>query len=93
MGSADVSTFSFGAKLDHGNNRNSSSVVDLGTAMSPVVIGLVLFAAVLHATWNAVLRSGADRLWSVTVMSIAMALVAIPFAAVLAFPAPPSWRF
>jgi len=61
--------------------------------MSPAVIGLVLFAAVLHAAWNAVLRSGVDRLWSVTIMSIAMGLVAIPFAAVLALPASPSWPY
>ena len=39
--------------------------------MSAVVIGLALFAAILHATWNAFLRSGGDRLWAVTVMSFA----------------------
>src|SRR5207245_11203873 len=54
---------------------------------------LVLFAAVLHAAWNAVLRSGADRLWSITIMSFAMTLVAIPFASVLALPASPSWPY
>jgi DNA-binding transcriptional LysR family regulator len=37
--------------------------------MTPAVIGLVLCAALLHATWNAMLRSRADQLWSVTVMS------------------------
>jgi drug/metabolite transporter (DMT)-like permease len=94
MGSADVSSFSLGAKLHHSNDRNRGSVTgDLGQVMSPAVIGLVLFAAVLHAAWNAVLRSGTDRLWSVTIMSIAMALVAIPFAAVLALPASPSWPY
>lgn len=56
--------------------------------MSPTVMGLVLFAAVLHATWNAVLRSGADRLWSVTMMSFATTAIAIPFA--IALPLPPS---
>ncbi|MGM4884872.1 DMT family transporter [Hyphomicrobiales bacterium] len=56
--------------------------------MSATVIALALFAAVLHATWNAFLRSGADRLWTVTVMGLAMALIAIPFAAI--FPLPPS---
>jgi drug/metabolite transporter (DMT)-like permease len=61
--------------------------------MSPAVVGLVLFAAALHATWNAVLRSGADRLWSVTVMSFATTVVAIPFAVVLPLPASPSWPY
>jgi drug/metabolite transporter (DMT)-like permease len=61
--------------------------------MSPAVIGLALFAAVLHAAWNAVLRSGADRLWSVTIMSVAMTVVAIPFAFVLPPPFSPSWPY
>ena len=61
--------------------------------MNPVVIGLVLFAAALHATWNAVLRSGDDRLWSVTIMSFATTIVAIPFAIMLPLPSPLSWPY
>jgi drug/metabolite transporter (DMT)-like permease len=62
-------------------------------AMSLAVIGLVLFAAVLHATWNAVLRSGADRLWSVTIMSLAATVIAIPFAFALPLPPPACWPY
>jgi len=61
--------------------------------MSATVILLALFAAVLHATWNAFLRSGADRLWTVTVMSFAMMVVAIPFAAVFPFPPSSAWPY
>jgi drug/metabolite transporter (DMT)-like permease len=61
--------------------------------MSPAVIGLVLFAAALHAAWNAVLRSGADRLWSITIMSFATTVVAFPFAVVLPLPSSLSWRY
>jgi drug/metabolite transporter (DMT)-like permease len=61
--------------------------------MSPAVIGLVLFAAVLHATWNAVLRSGADRLWSVTTMSLAATAIAIPVAFALPLPPPACWPY
>jgi drug/metabolite transporter (DMT)-like permease len=61
--------------------------------MTPTVIGLALFAAVLHATWNAVLRTGSDRLWSVTVMSFATTLVAIPFAVVLPLPLATAWPY
>ncbi len=61
--------------------------------MTPAVVALVLCAAILHATWNAVLRSGADRLWSITVMSLAMTVVALPFAVLLPLPAAPSWSY
>jgi drug/metabolite transporter (DMT)-like permease len=59
--------------------------------MSPLVIGLVLSAALLHATWNAILRGGADRLWSITVMCAVSAIVALPFVFILAAPARASW--
>jgi drug/metabolite transporter (DMT)-like permease len=61
--------------------------------MSAIVIGLALFAAVLHATWNAFLRNGADRLWTVTVMSIASSVAAIPFIFILPPPAAEAWPY
>lgn len=51
------------------------------------IILLVLFAALLHASWNALLRSGADRLWSMTVMCIAVAIASAATALFLAAPA------
>jgi len=57
------------------------------------LIFLVLFAALLHASWNALLRSGADRLWSMTVMCIAIAMVCIVAAAFMAPPAMESWSY
>jgi len=61
--------------------------------VSTLVIVLPLFAAVLHATWNAALRSSADRLWFVTVMSFASTLAAIPLVAMLPVPARESWPY
>lgn len=61
--------------------------------MSPVVITLALSAAILHATWNAFLRSGGDRLWTVTVMSFSGTIVAIPFAIAYPLPAPSAWLY
>ncbi|KRB31891.1 MULTISPECIES: DMT family transporter [Mesorhizobium] len=55
--------------------------------MSPLVVGLALFAAILHASWNAFLRTGADRLWTVTVMSFSSTALAIPLAVFNGFPA------
>ena len=57
------------------------------------LIFLVLFAALLHASWNALLRSGADRLWAMTVMCIAIAMVCIVAAAFMAPPAVESWSY
>ena len=61
--------------------------------MSAAVIGLALFAAILHATWNAILRSGGDGFWTVTVMSFASTVVALPF--LFIYPLPPSaaWSY
>jgi uncharacterized membrane protein len=61
--------------------------------MSLTAIMLVLLAAILHASWNAMLKSGADRLRTMVIMNVTCAVVAgaiIPFV-----PAPDSesWVF
>lgn len=61
--------------------------------MSAVVIGLALFAAILHATWNAFLRSGGDRLWTVTIMSFASTVFALPFLLIYPVPASGAWLY
>jgi drug/metabolite transporter (DMT)-like permease len=61
--------------------------------MTPLVVALVLCAAILHASWNAILRGGEDRLWSVTVMSFAATALAIPAVVALPLPAPASWPY
>ena len=55
--------------------------------------GFVLFAALLHATWNAVLHGNQDRFRSMTWMSLGMAvlsIIAIPF---LPIPNPSAWPY
>jgi drug/metabolite transporter (DMT)-like permease len=59
----------------------------------PLILALVLGAALLHATWNGMLRSGADRLWSISLMCLVSAIVALPFAFVLPAPAMASWPY
>ncbi|NTH78502.1 EamA family transporter [Agrobacterium rhizogenes] len=61
--------------------------------MSAAVIGLALSAAILHATWNAFLRSGGDRLWTVTVVSFASTIVALPFVLIYPLPASGAWLY
>ncbi|MBB5393247.1 MULTISPECIES: DMT family transporter [unclassified Herbaspirillum] len=57
------------------------------------IVLLVLFAALLHASWNALLRGGADRLWSMTVMCLAVAISSAAIALFLPAPAQASWIY
>jgi drug/metabolite transporter (DMT)-like permease len=57
------------------------------------ILSLVLFAAFLHAAWNALLRSGVDRLWSMTIMCIAVASASAIAALFLPLPAQASWPY
>lgn len=50
--------------------------------LSPLVIALVLAAAVMHATWNAVVKAGGDRLARAALAMATpsvLALIALPF--------------
>jgi drug/metabolite transporter (DMT)-like permease len=59
--------------------------------VSPWVAGLVLTSAVLHASWNALLKGGSDRLRSVTVMALAASLASAAWAVFLPAPRAASW--
>lgn len=57
------------------------------------VYAVVLFAALLHASWNAIVKGGSDKLLTTVLVAGSAALlagVALPF---LAQPAPQSWPF
>jgi drug/metabolite transporter (DMT)-like permease len=61
--------------------------------MSPAVIALALSAAILHASWNAFLRSGSDRLWSISVMGVTGIVCALPFMLWLPLPTPTGFAY
>ena len=63
------------------------------TSIPPLVLALVLGSALLHATWNVLLRSGADRLWSITVMSLVSGLAALVAVWFLPIPAAAIWPY
>lgn len=54
---------------------------------------IVLLAALLHASWNALLRAGGDRFWSMTIMCIAIALVCLALVPFLPMPEQASWAY
>ena len=55
--------------------------------------GLVLFAALLHASWNAMLHGNRDRFLSMTWMSIAIAAVATLVVVFTPWPANAAWPY
>jgi drug/metabolite transporter (DMT)-like permease len=63
------------------------------SSVPPLVVALVLASALLHATWNVLLRSGADRLWSITAMSLVSGVAAAVAVWILPAPAVASWPF
>ena len=59
--------------------------------MTAQVIGLVLFAALCHATWNALVKSGKDKLVAQAYIVGAPVLVCLPILFFVEPPAPESW--
>jgi drug/metabolite transporter (DMT)-like permease len=58
------------------------------------VFATVLFAAGLHAAWNAMLKGGTgDRLWTMTIMSLAVALVGVAAIPFIPWPAAAGWPY
>jgi hypothetical protein len=54
--------------------------------LTPFSIALVLSAALLHASWNALLRGGADRTRSMSIMCIIVGLTGFAMMAVAGLP-------
>ena len=61
--------------------------------MTLLVVCLILGAAMMHASWNAILHSDADRLWSMVLMCMVSAASALPFALLLPAPSLASWPY
>jgi multidrug transporter EmrE-like cation transporter len=54
--------------------------------LTPFVVALVLSAALLHASWNALLRGGADRTQSMLVMNITVGITGLVMLAMAGLP-------
>ncbi len=61
--------------------------------MSALVLSAVLFAALLHATWNALIKVSGDRLIIMGVTTATTSLLAIPILFFLPLPAAESWPY
>ena len=64
-----------------------------GLGLDPLVIALVLLAATLHASWNAVLKAAPDRVTTSAVMNLTGLGIGTVLALLVATPASGSWVF
>lgn len=61
--------------------------------MSLHVFAIILLGAALHATWNAVVKGGADKLLTTCMITSVASLIALASVPFLALPARESWPF
>jgi uncharacterized membrane protein len=59
--------------------------------MSTGVLLLVLAAAMMHATWNAIVKSGRDRMVDLTIVIVGAGLIALCFIPFVGVPDPAAW--
>jgi drug/metabolite transporter (DMT)-like permease len=67
--------------------------VTVSFGLEPLVIALVLLAALLHASWNAILKASSDRLMTTGVMNLTGLAVGVALLPFIASPARASWAF
>lgn len=60
--------------------------------MDPLIFALVLGAALLHASWNALVKTGGDPFVRLAVVNLVTGLCALPLLFVVAAPATASWQ-
>jgi drug/metabolite transporter (DMT)-like permease len=61
--------------------------------METLVVLMVLFSALLHATWNAFLHLSGDRIWLLGMMAIPYVVISAVGVIVLPMPAPAAWPY
>lgn len=61
--------------------------------MSPLVFAAVLAAALMHASWNAVIRLGLDRFAAILLLALAQSGIAVLLLPIVPRPATDAWPF
>ena len=61
--------------------------------MSGLVVAVVLFAALLHASWNAIVKSGKDTFLTTVLVSVGAALISLAVLPFVHAPSPASWPY
>jgi len=61
--------------------------------MSPAVMAAVLFGALLHASWNALVKSSTDKELDTALIHLIGSLIAMPLVAVVGWPPVAAWPY
>lgn len=61
--------------------------------MSPAVMAAVLFGALLHASWNALVKSSTDKELDTALIHLMGSFLAIPLVALVGWPAAAAWPY
>jgi drug/metabolite transporter (DMT)-like permease len=61
--------------------------------LSSTVFFVVLFAALMHAGWNTLIRSRSDRFHSISLLGVAQGLIALALLPFVAVPQGPTWAW
>src|SRR5579883_2222094 len=61
--------------------------------MSTTVFAIIISAAVLHASWNALVKSAGDKLLTTIMVAAAAAVLSAALLPFLPVPAPASWPY
>jgi drug/metabolite transporter (DMT)-like permease len=59
--------------------------------LSPLVFAVVLLAAVLHASWNALVKSGGDPYLRLAIVNLTHSIAVLPLLPFVGFPAAEAW--
>ena len=62
-------------------------------SLSWPVAGAVLFGALLHASWNALVKSSTDKALDTAVIHVLGSIVALPFLLVFGLPPVAAWPY
>lgn len=65
--------------------------MNIETKLDPLIIGAVLTAALIHATWNALVKSDSDRLVTMAVVMGAGTVIGLLFAPFVEIPKAEAW--
>jgi drug/metabolite transporter (DMT)-like permease len=76
-----------------GHLKPATSLSRRETTLSLSVIAFVLFGALLHASWNAIIKLGTDKSLDAALVSAGGAVACLPFLFLLPLPLPAAWPF